>query len=135
MHLHEIYSEEFSFSQEDVIRFSEITGDTNPIHLDPEYAATTRFQRPIMHGFLGGSVISRILGTAFPGKGTIYLSQTLKFLAPMYVGTPYRITLTVTEIQPERGKATLLVEITDSITGNAVLSGEAKVMNTDVIKA
>jgi len=58
----------FSYSQEQVNKFAEVTGDNNPLHLDEEYAATTMFKRPIMHGFLGGSVFSKIFGTLFPGE-------------------------------------------------------------------
>ncbi|MFL5730355.1 MAG: MaoC family dehydratase, partial [Cytophagaceae bacterium] len=69
----QVYTESFSFTQEEVVRFAELTGDHNPIHLDPAYAANTLFKKPIMHGILGASVFSKVLGMQFPGEGTIYL--------------------------------------------------------------
>ena len=69
------YEHEFSFSQDSVKRFAEVTGDNNPIHLDSVYAATTPFKKPIMHGFLSGSIFSKVFGTIYPGEGTIYLKQ------------------------------------------------------------
>src|SRR5215217_2340945 len=80
----------FTISQEEVQRFSDLTGDNNPIHLDAEYAATTAFKRPIIHGMLGATVFTKVLGTQFPGFGSIYLKQTLEFLRPMFVDTDYK---------------------------------------------
>lgn len=118
------------FSQADVETFARLTGDANPIHLDPAYAATTRFQRPIMHGFLSASVFSRVLGMAFPGPGTIYLSQSLAFKAPMYVDTDYTARLRVTRIQGHR--AWIATEIRDA-AGQVTLSGEAEVLHRERI--
>ena len=84
------FSTELFFSQQDVIAFARISGDANPLHLDPDFAAQTLFKRPIMHGMLSASVFSRVLGMDFPGPGTVYLSQSLEFKAPMYVDTVYR---------------------------------------------
>ena len=81
----------FSFTQEDVEAFAKVTGDNNPVHLDESYAAKTMFKRPIMHGMLGAAVFSKVFGTMFPGEGTIYLSQSLSFLKPMYVSENYKI--------------------------------------------
>ena len=73
-------------SAADVEAFAGITGDTNPVHLDEAYAATTRFHHRIAHGMLAASYISALLGTRFPGPGTIYVSQSLTFLRPVYLG-------------------------------------------------
>lgn len=70
--------------EEDIIRFAEITGDFNPLHLDPEYAKKTRFGERIAHGFLTASLISAIIGKSYPGS--IYLNQTLKFVKPVRIG-------------------------------------------------
>ena len=80
------YSKEFSFSFEQVRQFAELSGDTNPIHLDKEYAAGLGFADTIVHRFLTGSVLSKIIGTEFPGEGSIYLSQSLSFRAPVFPG-------------------------------------------------
>lgn len=119
-----------SWSQEQVNAFAEISGDHNPIHRDATYAATTPFQRPIMHGMLSASVFSRILGTEFPGSGTIYLQQTLSFKAPMYVDTPYVARLEIIHIDSERHRATLRTAITNP-EGKITLSGEAQVIHRE----
>lgn len=72
-------------SEEDIMAFAQITGDTNPVHIDNEYAAQSLFGQKVAHGMLGSSLISAVLGTELPGNGTIYLSQTLEFKKPIYV--------------------------------------------------
>ncbi|WP_338793734.1 MaoC family dehydratase [Bernardetia sp. MNP-M8] len=119
----------FSYSQEQVNRFAEVTGDNNPLHLDEEYAATTMFKRPIMHGFLGGSVFSKIFGTLFPGEGTIYMNQTMNFMRPMFVDTEYEAVMTITEINREKNRAKVQTQVIDKSTGKVTISGEATVIN------
>lgn len=121
------YITEFSFTQDDVIRFAEVTGDKNPVHLDPEYAKITMFKQPIMHGFLSASVFSRILGTEFPGEGTIYLSQNMKFRQPMFVNRSYQARVEVLEVM-EKGRARLKTDIIDD-KGDLTITGEAVVMH------
>ena len=122
----------FSFTQADVEAFARVTGDTNPIHLDAGYAAQTVFRRPIIHGMLGASVFSRVLGTEFPGAGSIYLSQTLAFQQPMYVDTAYEAVFTVQEILP-RSSARIETKIMEKESGKVVTTGEAMVMNRQLI--
>lgn len=121
-----------SWTQAQVDAFATVSGDHNPLHLDAAYAATTPFQRPIMHGMLSASVFSRILGTDFPGPGTIYLNQTLAFKAPMYVDTAYRARLEIIHIDAERHRATLRTEITNP-EGKITLSGEAQVIHRELL--
>jgi acyl dehydratase len=128
------YTHEFQFSQEEVTRFAEVTGDKNPVHLDADYAAKTMFKRPIMHGMLSASLFSKVFGTLFPGEGTIYLKQSLAFLKPMYVDTAYEAVFTVKEVIREKNRATVETLIKDKATGNLCTSGEATVMNMDKIK-
>lgn len=73
-------------SEEDIICFSKISGDINPIHLDEDFAKKSLFKKKIAHGILTSSLISAVLGTKLPGINTLYLSQTLKFLAPVFIG-------------------------------------------------
>ena len=127
------YEQDFSFKQEEVIAFSKISGDTNPIHLDEDYAAKTAFKKPIIHGFLGGSVFSKILGTQFPGEGTIYLSQQLEFKRPMYTGEMYKAILTIVELIPGKHQARIETKILRSDNNKLVLTGEAFVMNREVL--
>ena len=75
-----------TFTDEDVRLFIEITGDSNPLHTDDEFAASSRFGRRIVHGMLAASLFSTMVGMLLPGTGAIYRSQTLRFLLPVYVG-------------------------------------------------
>jgi acyl dehydratase len=131
--LNDIYKHEFSFSQSDIVKFAEVTGDKNPVHLDANYAATTMFKVPIMHGMLGASLFSKVFGTLFPGEGTIYLKQSLAFLKPMFVDTAYEAVFTVKEINTEKHRATIETTIIDKTNGALCTSGEATVMNINKI--
>src|SRR5918992_4164530 len=75
-----------TITDEDIRTFSELTGDRNPVHLDDEYAARTRFGRRIAHGMIAASLLSAVLANELPGHGTVYLSQTLRFNAPVFLG-------------------------------------------------
>lgn len=130
----DVFVYEFQFSQKDVEEFARVTGDNNPVHLNPEYAAKTMFKRPIMHGMLGASLFSKVFGTLFPGEGTIYLKQSLNFLKPMYVDTPYVAEFTVKEVIPDKNRAIIETLIKDKASGNVCTSGEALIMNVDKIK-
>jgi acyl dehydratase len=134
INISQIYTHEFRFSQEEVARFAEVTGDKNPVHLDPEYAAKTMFKRPIMHGMLGASLFSKVFGTLFPGEGTIYLKQSLNFLKPMYVETDYVAEFTVKEIIKDKNRAIIETLIKDKANNFVCTSGEATVLNTVFIK-
>lgn len=98
----ECWEHTFKFSQDDVQAFAKVTGDTNPLHLDAEYAATTAFKRPIIHGMLGACVFSKVFGTIFPGPNSIYLGQNLEFLKPMYPDVTYRADFEILDIQRKR---------------------------------
>jgi acyl dehydratase len=131
--VNQVYTHDFQFSQEEVNRFAEVTGDKNPVHINAEYAAKTMFKRPIMHGMLGASLFSKVFGTLFPGEGTIYLKQTLNFLKPMYVDTQYEAVFTVKEVLKDKHRAIVETVIKDKTTGNLCTSGEATVLNSDKI--
>jgi 3-hydroxybutyryl-CoA dehydratase len=96
--------ESFSFSQEQVNLFIQLTGDDNPIHYDEAFASNTVFRKPIIHGFLSSSVFSKILGIKMPGYGTIYLKQEMNFKKPMYVDTTYTCVIEILEIEKNRAK-------------------------------
>jgi acyl dehydratase len=126
------FTHEFSFSKENVFQFAEVSGDKNPIHLDDEYASKTVFKRRVVHGFLGASIFSKVFGMLFPGEGTIYLSQTLKFMAPMFEDEIYTAKFTVLEVIPEKHRAKIETLILDK-EGKSITSGEATVMNPNKI--
>lgn len=108
--------------------FSKISGDNNPIHTNAEFAAKTPFGRPIIHGIFSASVFSKVFGTMFPGEGTIYLYQDLKFKAPVYVDQPYTAKLEVTEVNIDRhmGVVSCLLVAAD---GKVCIEGVAKLKN------
>lgn len=123
----------FRFSQADVEAFARVTGDNNPLHLDADFAAKTPFKRPIIHGMLGASIFTKVLGTEFPGYGSIYMSQTTEFLRPMFVDTDYEATFTVQTINPEKHVAEILGEIRDQQTGKVTTRGIATLMHREKI--
>lgn len=131
--VNEVFTHEFSFSQDEVNRFAEVTGDKNPVHTNAEYAAKTLFKRPIMHGMLSASLFSKVFGTLFPGEGTIYLKQSLNFLKPMYVDTKYDAVFTVKELIKDKNRAVVETLIKNK-DGLVCTSGEATVLNVDKIK-
>ncbi len=133
MELNQNYKHEFSFSQEEVAKFAEVTGDKNPVHLDAAFAATTMFKKPIMHGMLSACIFSKVFGVLFPGEGTIYLKQSLSFLKPMYVDVKYEAVFVVKEIFAEKHRAIIETQIVEKESGTVCTSGEATVMNVTKI--
>lgn len=109
----------------DVIGFAEITGDRNPIHLSEHFAAKTPFKGRIAHGLYTAGLISAVIGTRLPGPGAIYLSQTLKFLAPVKIGDTVVARVEVIELNAQRQRVKLSCQC--SIDGTLVLEGEALV--------
>ena len=113
-----------TFTEDDVVDYAEVSGDLNPIHLDDEYAATSRFGRRIVHGFLTAGMISALLGTELPGIGSIYAGQTFKFLAPVYIGDTVTASVEVIEIREDKRLVTLRTDCVNA-DGKLVLTGEA----------
>lgn len=110
-----------------VDQFAELTGDTNPVHLDDDYAAQTRFKRRIAHGMLGAGLISAVLGTRLPGPGSIYLSQTLRFAAPIHLGDRLETRVEIIAMRSDKPIATLRTSCTNQ-DGVLVIDGEAVLM-------
>lgn len=113
-------------SEADIAGFAAVTGDFNPMHMDEAYAAKTPFGGRIAHGMLSAAYISAGLANDLPGAGTIYLSQTLKFIRPVRIGDEVITKLVVQAIDLEKGRVTL--ETTCTVAGKAVVAGEAVVM-------
>lgn len=107
--------------------FARLSGDHNPIHLDEEFAKGTRFGQRIAHGMLSGAFISAVLGNEFRGRKIVYLSQTMRFTAPTFIGDTITTTATVTGIREEKGIVTLSTECTKQ-TGEVTLTGESMIM-------
>ena len=129
--LNTVYRHNFSFTQNDVILFAKVSGDNNPLHLDADFAATTAFKRPIIHGALASSVFSKIMGTEFPGFGSVYLKQVSEFKRPMFVDTAYEAVFTVMSINVDKHTAEILTEIFDVATGKKTTDGMAIIMNKE----
>ncbi len=115
-----------TFSDSDVRTFAEISGDHNPIHVDAEFAATTRFERQLVHGMLTAGMISAVLGMQLPGPGCIYLKQELNFRAPVYIGDTVTATVTVTKLREDKPIITLAAvcknqDDVEVIDGEAIL--------------
>lgn len=107
--------------------FAELSGDYNPIHLDDEFAAKTRFGRRIAHGMISGALISAVLGYELKDRKIVYLSQTLKFTAPVFIDDTVTATATVTNIRED--KNIVMVEtICTNQNGETVVKGEAAIM-------
>lgn len=106
--------------------FAEVSGDTNPIHLDEAYAKSTPFGGRIAHGMLSAAYISAVLGAKLPGPGAIYLNQTLRFRRPVRVGESVTARVAVKSIDVERGHVTLTTVC--EVNGKVVIDGEAVVL-------
>jgi 3-hydroxybutyryl-CoA dehydratase len=115
-----------TLTEADIVMFAGISGDTNPVHINEEFAANTMFSGRIAHGMLTASFISTVIGTRLPGPGSIYLSQSLRFKAPVRVGDTVRARATVTELFAEKRRASLSTTVT--VGAKVVLEGEALVM-------
>ena len=119
---------EKQFSQEDVADFARISGDNQPLHLDEAYAATTRFKKRIAHGMLSAGLISAALGTRLaPNATVVYLSQSLRFMRPVYPGDTITARIEVTALDPEKRFVTCTTECVNQ-DGQTVLTGEATVL-------
>lgn len=117
-------------SEADVYSFAGVSGDFNPIHVDAEFAKKTRFGQRIAHGILTASFISTAIGTGLPGKNSLYLSQEMKFIRPVFIGDT--VTATVTVMEKDSAKRIITLETTVmNHDGKKVLTGSAKVMKLE----
>jgi len=114
-------------TESDVLRFAEVTGDRNPIHLDPEYASKTRFKERIAHGMLTASLISAVISTRLLGPGNIYVSQSLEFKAPVKLGDIIQAEVELIEKIPEKNRVRLKTTCRNQ-DGTVVIDGEAIVL-------
>jgi len=113
-------------SEYDIYTFAGVTGDFNPAHVNEAYAATTSFKKRIAHGMLSAGFVSAVLGTKLPGAGSIYAGQTMKFLAPVYIGDTITASVTVKEVIEERRRLILTTEVANQ-DGVTVFTGEATI--------
>ncbi|MDJ0608798.1 MAG: MaoC family dehydratase [Kiloniellales bacterium] len=107
----------------DIVGFADITGDTNPIHLCEDFASATPFKDRIAHGMLSAGLISAVLGTRLPGPGCVYLSQSLRFMAPVKIGDHVEATATVVD-KIDKGRR-IIMETVCKVGDTVVIEGEA----------
>jgi 3-hydroxybutyryl-CoA dehydratase len=121
--LHGLFFEDLKVGQ---TLFAGISGDNNPVHINEEFASETMFSGRIAHGMLTAAFVSTVLGMKLPGPGAIYMSQTLRFKAPVRAGDTLNVRATVVDLVPEKRRATLSTVIT--VGNKVVLEGEAVVI-------
>jgi 3-hydroxybutyryl-CoA dehydratase len=116
-----------TIGDDDIRAFANATGDHNPLHLDEEFAKQTRFGKRIAHGMLSASLISAVIANDLPGQGSIYLGQTLQFVAPVFLGDTVTARVTVTSIREDKPIIKLETVCTNQ-RNEMVVRGEATVL-------
>ena len=119
-----------TITDEAIRQFADLVGDDNSVHLNDEFAKRSRFGRRIAHGLLSASLISTAIGTKLPGNGAVYLSQTFKFVAPVYPGDTVTARVTVTKVREDKPILTLET-ICFNQSEDVVVRGEAVVLVDD----
>lgn len=128
--LGDTYTEKVRYTQANVDTFAQISGDNNPIHVNPEYASKSIFGRCVVHGFFAGAVFSKVFGTQWPGEGTIYLYQEMKFQAPVFVEQDYTAIFEVIELDEVKHRGTIKCTLQDA-EGKVAIAGTAKLLNKE----
>ena len=113
-------------TEADIVMFAGVTGDTNPVHLNEEYANATIFKGRIAHGMLSAGLISAVLGTKLPGPGCVYLEQNMRFTAPVKIGDTVTATATVKEVNTEKKRVAL--ETICRVGDQVVVDGQARLI-------
>jgi len=129
----DICTTEVKVTEQMIMDFARITGDFNPVHVDEEYAKTTRFGRRIAHGILSAGFISAALATHL-GPGGIYLGQTLKFMAPVFIGDELIIQLKVLQVREEKGLGIVETLVIRKSNQEVCVKGEATIMQGSAVK-
>lgn len=115
-----------TITDQDVQDFARLSGDNNPVHIDDAYAAKTRFKGRIAHGMLSASLLSKVAGTQLPGPGSIYLSQTMRFKRPCYIGDTITAEIKVLAVREDKPIITLSTIVRNQ-RGEQLMDGEAVV--------
>ncbi len=123
----EIYTKDFIVTDEKVKTFAQISGDDNPIHVNDEFASKTRFGKRIAHGILITSFISKVIGRDFPGDGTIYVSQQVKFKRPVFIDDKVTVKIEVLEKNDSKKRIILSTDVFNE-ENKKVIEGKAEIM-------
>ena len=132
--INDVYTHDFIYKVEDVLKYAEISGDVNPIHVSEEYSKETIFGRCIVHGYYSISVFSKVYGTLLYPENHILISQNAKYIQPIFTGTEYTAVFTVKEIFPSKNRVLYQNEILEKSTGKLKVIGEAILMNDKLYK-
>ena len=124
------YKEEFIITQEMVNRFAELSGDKNPLHIDKKFAAKTRFKKPIVHGLFSVTSFGKVMGTKFPGPGSIHVAQNLSFKRPLYPDTKYYVYIELIRIVKEKHFGVFKTQIFDT-NDNLVVDGTGTALHEE----
>ena len=124
------FSKSREVTDELIRQFAEVSGDYNPIHLDEDFAKNTRFGKRIAHGMLSGAFISGVLGYEFAVRKVVYLSQTLKFVAPVFIGDTVTVTATVARVREDKPIITTET-VCKNQNGETLVTGEGVLMLLD----
>lgn len=127
--LNDIFKHEFSFTKKQLITYAKISGDINPIHVSDDYAGQTAFGKCIVHGYFTTSIFSRIYGTLLYPDGHILISQSAKYIKPIFTDVPYLAVITVKALIPEKNRVVYINEIFDSEHLQLKVTGEATLRN------
>lgn len=123
------FRHKYSYTQEDVDLFAKVSGDTNPLHIDAAAGKASMFGRNIIHGFLGAAVFTKIFGALWYADGHVYMSQSMKWMKPMFVDTQYEAVVKVKEIYKEKNRILYECAVYDVATGEQTIAGEALLLN------
>ena len=124
------HKEEFIITQEMVNRFAELSGDKNPLHLDKKFAAKTRFKKPIVHGLFSVTSFGKVMGTKFPGSGSIHVAQNLSFKRPLYPDTKYYVYIELIRIVKEKHFGVFKTQIYDP-NNKLIVDGTGTVLHEE----
>lgn len=118
-------SHEQTITDDDIKTFASLSGDNNPVHMNEEYAEKSRFKKRIAHGLLSASFFSALFGTKLPGYGCVYVSQSLNFRKPVYLGDTVKATIEVFRI--DKDKSRVFFKTICRVKGKIVIDGEAEI--------
>ncbi|QQT33054.1 MaoC family dehydratase [Sphingobacterium multivorum] len=127
--LNDTFEYDFSFSREQVLKYAELSGDTNPVHVTETYGNDSIFGKCIVHGYFSISIFSKVYGTMLYPDGHILISQSAKYIKPVFADVEYTAVFTVIELQLDKNRVRYCNEIIDKRTGELKVTGEAILMN------
>lgn len=125
----DVFRHDFMFADDQVLAYAALSGDSNPIHVTAQYAAQTDFGRCIVHGYFSISVFSKIYGTLLYPEAHILISQSAKYIKPVFTATSYTAVMTTKELLPAKNRVVYQNDIIDRYTGELKVTGEAVLMN------